>query len=130
MFSKSIHLLKWDSLGGCLSFLCLVHCLILPWMAALLPITLFLDESMHVWLFFALVPAATLAAWNGYREHGQALPVTLITAGIALVGLGAFWPMSETLKTALTIAGSLLLVAGHIINGRLTLIHRIVMQQI
>lgn len=97
-------------------------------MAALLPITLWLDESAHVWLFYALVPAAALAGWNGFREHSQVLPIILMCAGIVLVGLGAFLPMSIALETVLTVAGSLLLVAGHIINGRLTLIHRIVMQ--
>ncbi|MEQ1601840.1 MAG: MerC domain-containing protein [Methylophilaceae bacterium] len=87
-----------------------------------------MDESVHIWLFCALVPAATLAVWNGFREHGQSLPILFMSTGIALVGSGTFLPMSRTLETTLTVAGSLLLVAGHIINGRLTLIHRIVMQ--
>lgn len=128
MYTKTLHLLKWDSLGGFLSFLCLIHCLILPWMAALLPFTLWLDETAHIWLFCALVPAAALAAWNGFHEHGQILPIAFMSTGIALVGLGAFLPMSKTLETVLTVAGSLLLVSGHIINGRLTLIHRIAAQ--
>ena len=97
-------------------------------MAALLPVTLWLDESAHFWLFCTLVPAAVLAAWNGFRTHRQLLPISLMIAGVVLVGLGTFLPMSSVLETAITVAGSLLLIAGHRLNGRLILIHRIAMQ--
>lgn len=128
MRSQAIRLLKWDSLGGILSFLCLIHCLVLPWLAALLPVTLLLDESAHSWLFMALGPAAALAAWSGFQEHRYSLPSVLLAAGVFLVGIAAFMPIDEVWEVTLTVTGSLLLISGHIHNGRLTLIHRIALQ--
>lgn len=128
MFAKNIRWLDWDRLGGALSFLCLIHCLVLPWMAALLPVTLLLDESAHVWLFLALAPAAALAAWSGFRTHRKHLPSTFMATGVLLVGIAAFTPINEALEVALTVAGSLLLITGHIHNRRLKPVHRRVIQ--
>lgn len=128
MFSKNIRRVDWDRLGGALSFLCLVHCLVLPWMAALLPVTLLLNESAHIWLFLALAPATVLAASSGFRTYRRHLPSTLMATGVLVVGVSAFTSINEALEVTLTVAGSLLLIASHIYNGRLKLIHRIVMQ--
>lgn len=120
--------LDLDILGSTLSFLCLIHCLVLPWMAALLPVTQLLDESAHVWLFLAIAPAAALAAWSGFRSHRQHLPAALMGGSVCLVGIAAFAPINATLEVLITLAGSVLLIAGHVHNGRLKLVHRIVMQ--
>lgn len=129
MFLQPIRPLKWNSPGSILSYLCLIHCLIPPWMTALLPVTTILDESAHVCLFTALTLSVALAAWMGFRKHRQVIPGAVMAAGIALVGIVAFIPTGERVKTVLTVAGSLLLIAGHISDGRMTHIHRIVMQQ-
>jgi len=128
MLSRTTRRFSPDFLGGALSFICLIHCLLLPWMAALLPVTRMVDESAHTWLFLTLAPIAVFAGWTGFREHRQQLPGTLMAAGVLLVGSAAFAPINETLEVSLTVAGSLLLIAGHIHNGRLKLIHRIATQ--
>ena len=128
MLSQTMRRLGQDFLGGALSFLCLIHCLLLPWMAVLLPVTLLMYESAHVWLFMALAPAAAIAGWSGFRAHHQQLPGTLMAAGVMLVGGAGFAPINESLEVSLTVAGSFLLIAGHIHNGRLKLIHRIATQ--
>lgn len=128
MRSQTIRRLDLDILGSTLSFLCLIHCLVLPWMAAMLPVTQLLDESAHVWLFLAIAPAAALAAWSGFRIHHRHSPGVFMAAGVCLVGIAAFAPINETLEVLITLAGSLLLIAGHVHNGRLKLVHRIVMQ--
>lgn len=114
-----------DMLGGALSFLCLIHCLVLPWMAALLPIALLLDESAHTWLFAALAPAALLAAVTGYRANGEPRPAWGLVAGVALVGAATFLPALEPVETALTVIGSLLLIGCHGHNLRLSRIRAI-----
>ncbi len=129
MFLQLIHLLKWNSPGSILSYLCLIHCLIPPGITALLPITMILDESAHVCLFTALTLGVALTAWMGYRKHRQVTPGAVMAVSIALVGIAAFMPTGERVETVLTVAGSLLLIAGHIADGRVTHIHRIVMQQ-
>jgi len=128
MLFRNNRWLYWDGLGGFLSLLCLIHCMVLPWLAALLPITLLLDESAHIWLFLALAPAAVMAAISGYRTHRQHLPIILIVPGVMLVGGAAFTPISESLEVSLTIVGSLLLIIGHLLNGRLKFGQSMVLQ--
>lgn len=128
MLSRTLFHLSPDFLGGVLSFLCLIHCLMLPWMAALLPVTLISDESVHVWLFLALGPAAAMAGWGGLREHRRHLPVLLMASGVLLVGSAVFAPINQALEVPITVTGSALLIAGHIHNGRMKRVHRIVMQ--
>jgi hypothetical protein len=125
MSTQTVYLMKWDSLGGILSFLCLIHCLALPLMATLLPIATLMDESVHVGLFAALAPTAALAAWTGYWQHRQRFPCLLMITGLMLVGVAALLPMQSGLETALTTAGGLLLITAHIANGRLLLIRRL-----
>jgi hypothetical protein len=112
-------------LGGVLSFLCLIHCLVLPWMAALLPIALLTDESAHAWLFAALAPAALLAAFTGYRANADPKPAWGLVVGVTLVGAAAFAPWLESVETLLTVVGSLLLIGCHGHNLRLARIRHI-----
>lgn len=114
--------LNWDKFGNFVSLLCLIHCTVLPLIAMVLPLSVFLDEAVHVWLFIALLPAAIFGAWSGLRHHGDGKPSLLLAAGLALVGAAAFVPMNTAAEIALTIPGSLLLIAGHTLNRRLKLI--------
>lgn len=112
-------LINWDKLGNVVSWLCLVHCTVLPWLVISMPLSFLLDESVHLWLFLALFPAAVFGAWSGWRQHSNGKPSILLAAGLALVGSATFIPMSTTAEVALTIPGSLLLIAGHTLNRRL-----------
>ncbi|WP_048811760.1 MerC domain-containing protein [Methylobacillus flagellatus] len=114
--------LSWDKFGNFVSLLCLIHCTVLPLIAMILPLSVFLDEAVHVWLFIALLPAAIFGAWSGWRHHGDSKPSLLLAAGLALVGIAAFAPMDTAAEIALTIPGSLLLIAGHTLNRRLNLL--------
>jgi len=80
MFLNALRLLKCNSPRNIFSNLCLFHCLALPWITALLPATMMLNESAHAWLFTALAPAIALAAWRHYRKHRQATPDAVMTA--------------------------------------------------
>lgn len=101
----------------------------LPWLAVTLPLSIFLDERVHVWLFIALLPAAIFGAWSGWRHHHDLKPSILLAGGLVLVGIAAFLPVSEATEIAVTIPGSLLLIAGHSLNRRLkTLSHMLASQ--
>ena len=104
-----------------LSALCLVHCLLLPVVAALLPVLAAAGEAewMHLLFVVLAVPLATAALW---RAHGlRPLPGPLLAlAGTGITGLlaGALgWP-SEALETPLTVAGGVLLASAHVWNWR------------
>ncbi len=118
--------ISWDAVGTTFSLLCLVHCLLLPWLALLLPVAWLLDESVHLWLLFLLVPSAAVAALRGLILHGRFTPAALLGAGSTLVSLACLEAASEFTEVALTVAGSLLLITGHLVNSRWIRIHRMV----
>lgn len=104
-----------------LSMLCLVHCLALPIAISLLPAaTHLLDvpEEVHALLFLVAAPISAYAIAAGYRKHGFLLPALIAAAALGLIGLGAFGGLSVLLETGVSVVGSLLLVAAHVVNLR------------
>lgn len=106
-----------------LSMLCLVHCLALPIAISLLPAaTHLLDvpEEVHALLFLVAAPISAYAIAAGYRKHGFLLPALIAAAALGLIGLGAFGGLSVLLETGVSVVGSLLLVAAHVVNLRVS----------
>lgn len=108
------------------SLLCLAHCLALPLLLLLLPgvIGLFAQSDAFHYAALALVVPAALAAFAlGYRRHRARRPALLGLAGVACLG-AALWPgVTEGGELGWTVAGSLLLIAGHGLNWRLRAAH-------
>ena len=103
------------------SVLCVVHCLALPMMVALIPAAshfLDLPEGVHLALFVFAAPVSAWAVAVGYRRHGLWLPVMLAVSGLALLGIGALGGLSLLLETGVSVVGSFLLLTGHVINLR------------
>jgi peptidoglycan/LPS O-acetylase OafA/YrhL len=104
-----------------LSSLCLLHCLALPVLAAVLPaLASWADaEWIHVLFAAIAVPLAGLALWRSHRL--RPLPARLIAlAVLGLAGLlvgASGWP-SHAAETPFTVAGSLLLASAHLWNWR------------
>ncbi len=113
-----------DRIGLIVSGACVVHCLVLPALVAMLPLWP-TAGAWHGWLHpvFALilVPTTIGAAAAGYRKHGRRRIVVLLAGGLVVVlaagGLGFAHP-GAVAETALTLAGSGLLIAGHWRNWR------------
>jgi len=98
------------------SLLCMVHCLALPLAIAVLPAlseALTIPERFHIGVLLFAAPTAAFALAAGWRQHGRIAPFALGLPGIALLAAGLLYPPHET---ALTVAGSMLLVAGHLRN--------------
>ena len=116
------HNSRLDGVALFTSVACLVHCLALPLLFALLPVAstyLALPESFHVGAFIVAVPASSIAIFSGYRHHGAALPVALALVGLTLLGTGALGGQSLPVETGLSVIGSVLLAVAHIQNWRL-----------
>ncbi len=101
-----------------LSGLCLVHCLGLPLLAASLPLLGAWAEAewLH-WTFVALaVPVSIIALWRPLRKGLGMGPLGLALLGIAALFAGVLgWP-TEADETWVTVSGSLLLAAAHLLN--------------
>lgn len=106
-----------DASAISLSGLCLAHCLALPLVAAFSPVVATWAEAewVHALAIGLAAPMSALALWR----RGQSLAVIVLAmSGLSLMALGvAHWPSHE-FETPITVAGSLLLAAGHIANWR------------
>ncbi len=113
-----------DRLGISVSLVCLVHCLVLPFV--LVGVSAWAtvgawETLIHAALAGLAIPAALLTAVPGYREHRRThVPVLLGLGALALVASFALHEVvGEAGHWAATFVGSALLVAGHTQNYRL-----------
>ena len=110
-----------DTSGSVLSLLCAAHCLLLPALIALLP-SLSLKWLMQGWVHILLLglvfPVATFALVRGYQNHKQQWILYTGGAGLLLLLVAVLWGHALHAEAALTLVGSLLLVASHFGNFR------------
>jgi hypothetical protein len=110
-----------DLAGATASALCLVHCLLTPVVISLFPgILPYLpgDTWFHRALALGIVLLGALAFVPGYRIHRRKSLLALIAAGMSLI-LAVAWAgegMDRASELALSIPGSLMLVAAHLLN--------------
>lgn len=107
-----------DRAGIAMSFLCLVHCLALPVLIALLPAlasVLAVPEQFHLVMVCFAAPTSAIALWTGRARHRASWPVVLGGCGIALLFVGAVLVEGWS-EVALTVAGSLALAGAHLVN--------------
>lgn len=113
---------QWgDGLAIAASALCLVHCLVLPGAILLLPaaaLWMALPESLHAWLLGLTLPVSVAALIVGFRRHRQTLPLAIAGAGSLCLAAAVLLARSGAGETGLTVIGSALLIAGHMINRR------------
>lgn len=108
-----------DASAVVLSGLCLVHCLVLPLLVALLPVlgAWAQQEWVHALLVALAAPLSGYALWCAHRRRRLPPPLwALAVLGLSCLVAGAgewFGPGSET---PVTVAGSLLLAAAHLWN--------------
>ena len=104
-----------------LSGLCLLHCLALPLLGALLPALAAWSHAEWVHAAFVLLafPLAGLALWRSHR--GRPLPArlgALSACGLIARTLGVLgWP-AEPWETPIPVAGSVMLAGAHVWNWR------------
>lgn len=103
------------------SGLCLVHCLLVPALLLALPTLgayLAIPEEFHFWALLIAVPTSLLALLFGFPHHRRLSPATFALTGIALLIIAEIAFHDSPLEIWVTVPGSLLLAAGHILNLR------------
>lgn len=114
-----------DRIGFAASFLCALHCALLPLALALMP-TLglsvggWVDIDQAVTVFATLLGCTTLAI--GWRRHRAFRAWMLLFPGLVLVWVGAFSPLHDhgPLHAGLMTVGGLMIAGAHLLNLRLT----------
>lgn len=113
---------KWfDGFAVGASALCLVHCLGLPLLIAVLPaIANRIDpgEGFHLIVLLFAIPTSAFALIEGWRRHRGVAPLFVGGTGLALMAMGLAFENWVAVETGVTVAGSLLLAGAHVANWR------------
>lgn len=110
-----------DRLGASVSFVCAVHCMIVPFAATILPllgIGFLADKRVeHTVLFVSIALAGISVCW-GIRIHRQRRILGLFGAALflMLIGHGFAEGLAEG---SLVVLGATLFACGHWVNHRL-----------
>lgn len=115
-----------DALAIVFSGLCLLHCLALPVLVAVLPLAasgVVADERFHQWLLLGAVPTSVVALGWGWRRHRDRRVALMGAAGmifmvLAAIGIAFGW-VDANAERVLTIVGAVLLALAHVRNYRL-----------
>lgn len=109
----------WDHWGLAASVLCVVHCIVTPFAALLLPAIAATEGVTHGLLGVAVVLFASLAFVPGMRTHGKRRVMVLGMIGVALIWTAILLPetlVADVFRDGLTVAGGLAMVAAHVFN--------------
>jgi uncharacterized membrane protein len=117
-----------DGAAVLLSALCLVHCLLLPFIVAGLPLLAqFYDGHLHAQMLVVVVPLSVVALGIGFRGHRNRHIVASGATGLLILIVGATIAheyMGIFADRLLTIAGALVLAMAHYQNSILARRHR------
>lgn len=108
-----------------LSFVCAIHCLLLPIAVAVLPsATLigFEDELFHRLLLIVVMPVSAFALVSGLRRHHNRTVLVMGVAGLMVLIIGAAFGhdwFGETGERVVTLVGSVLVALSHYRNFQL-----------
>jgi hypothetical protein len=114
----------FDRVAIALSTICIVHCLAMPFVIALLPVTAFAfggDGHFHSLMLWFVVPTSILGFGLGVRVHRRLEIVGLGAVAIAALAAAALWGHSAwdpSVEVLVNVAASIVLAAAHWRNFR------------
>ena len=120
---------EWlDGAAVLLSALCLVHCLLLPFIVAGLPLLAqFSGSHLHAQMLVVVVPLSVVALGLGFRGHQNRRIIAIGATGLLLLIVGATLAheyLGIFSDRLLTTAGALVLAMAHYHNTVLARRHR------
>jgi len=114
----------FDRIAIALSTVCIVHCLAMPFVIALLPVaalTVGSDSHFHSLMLWFVVPTSVLGFGLGVRAHGRFDSVALgavAIAGLAAAALTGHDSWDPSVETLVNVGASVLLAVAHWRNFR------------
>jgi hypothetical protein len=114
----------FDRIAIALSTICIVHCLTVPVLIAVLPVVAVAwgsDAHFHSLMLWLVVPTSAVGFALGYRVHRQAGLVALGAAAVVALAIAALWGhavWTPAIETLASVAASLVLAYAHLRNFR------------
>ncbi len=114
----------FDRVAITLSTICIVHCLAMPFVIAVLPVAAFAfggDGHFHSLMLWFVVPTSMLGFGFGFRVHRRVDIVLLGAAAIVTLAVAALWGHSAwdpSIEVLINVAASVVLAAAHWRNFR------------
>ena len=114
-----------DRIGVFLSATCLLHCLALPVLLTIAPITqtgLLDEQTFHLALLWFILPVSLIALGIGCRQHKDLLILLLGGTGLSLLlfaGLVGHSVLTPTAERGVIIVAGLILAAAHLRNFKI-----------
>ena len=114
----------FDRIAIALSTICIVHCLAMPFVIAVLPLAAFTvggDGHFHTLMLWFVVPTSLLGFGLGVRVHRRADIVALGVAAIAVLATAALWghaAWDPSVEVFTNVGASILLATAHWWNFR------------
>lgn len=113
----------WDKTGAAISWLCAIHCLVLPFAIAALPflgLSFLLDENIERLIISVSIIVALISLLPAYfHRHRQLNILILFIFGITfIISSHLFLEESFALKIPFVLAGAGFVSAAHSINYR------------
>lgn len=119
----------FDQVAVGLSGLCVLHCLLLPFVLLAIPfLGQFGDDHFHVQVLLLVFPVSLIALGRGFRRHKNLLIILAGAVGLGVLAIGGTLVHSRyglAADRVVTVAGSLILAAAHFANSRQSRRHRL-----
>ncbi|MDB6027119.1 MAG: hypothetical protein JWM68_3342 [Verrucomicrobiales bacterium] len=121
---------RLDAAGATLSTLCAIHCVLMPFVLALLPafgLSFLADRTLERTLCVSLMALASFCLWNGFRQHRHWRVYLWLAVGLPLIAY-AQWNLPDDcclakhdgrFESTFMFVGGLVVAAGHLHNRRL-----------
>ena len=108
-----------DRAGVTISTLCIVHCVLLPFMMSLFPVVGVLaeNEAVHKTLVFLAVLPAAFSFSSPMLSRFSAFVRGLALFGVVTLFASAFAESLHDFETSLTVVGAFSLASAHILRG-------------
>lgn len=111
-----------DKTGIGLSIACTLHCLLLPFIALMVPSIQVISENemVHLALLVTLFPVAIFSFVGGLKNHGDKKPITYGSLGLLflIIALLSEEVVAFNAEGIFTVLGSGFLITAHYLNIR------------
>jgi hypothetical protein len=114
----------FDRIAIALSTICIVHCIAMPFIVALLPLAAISfggDAHFHQLMLWLVVPTSIVGFALGFRVHRRASIILAGAAAVALLTTAALWghaAWNAPTEVAVSLIASILLATAHWRNFR------------